>query len=102
MVTAITGLETGKISTKEKINDTGKYTYYRDYQPYCWNKSGHGYLNVTDAIVHSCNYFFYEVGRRVGISDLGKYTRALGLGKKTGVELLRRRSRICGWNRNFS
>ena len=88
MVTAITGLETGKISTREKINDTGKYTFYKDYQPYCWNKSGHGYLNVTEAIVHSCNYFFYEVGNRVGIQNLVKYSKALGLGKKTGVELL--------------
>ena len=92
MVTAIAGLETGKITTKEKINDVGIYRYYRDYQPKCWIYSsygrGHGYLNVTDAIKHSCNYFFYEVGNRVGIDNLAKYTRALGLGKKTGVELL--------------
>ena len=88
MVTAVAGLETGKITIKEKINDVGRYTYYKDYQPYCWNKSGHGPLNVTNAIIHSCNYFFYEVGRRVGTQDLAKYTRALGLGKKTGVELL--------------
>lgn len=92
MVTAIAGLETGKITTKEKINDVGVYRYYSDYQPKCWIYSsygrGHGYLNVTEAIVHSCNYFFYEVGNRVGIENLAKYTRALGLGKKTGVELL--------------
>lgn len=92
MVTAIAGLETGKITTTEKINDVGIYRYYKDYQPKCWIYSsygrGHGYLNVTDAIVHSCNYFFYEVGNRVGIENLAKYTRALGLGKKTGIELL--------------
>lgn len=92
MVTAIAGLETGQITTKEKINDVGVYRYYSDYQPKCWIYSsygrGHGYLNVTDAIVHSCNYFFYEVGNRVGIENLAKYTRALGLGKKTGIELL--------------
>ena len=88
MATAIAGLETGAIGINEKICDTGRYTRYRDYQPYCWNRSGHGYLNVTNAIVKSCNYFFYEVGYRTGIDDLGKYTRALGLGKKTGVELL--------------
>lgn len=92
MVTAIAGLETGKITTKEKINDVGVYRYYKDYQPKCWYYNsygrGHGYLNVTDAIVKSCNYFFYEVGNRVGIKDLEKYAKALGLGKKTGVELL--------------
>ncbi len=101
MVTAITGLETGKIKIKEKINDTGRYTFYKDYQPYCWNKSGHGYLNVTDAIVKSCNYFFYEVGNRVGIQNLAKYSKALGLGKKTGIELLRRRGRKCVKPRNI-
>lgn len=94
MVTAIAGLETGKLTIKEKINDTGTYTFYKDYQPHCWNRSGHGYLNVTQAIVHSCNYFFYEVGNRVGIDQLTKYTKALGLGKKTGIELLRRRSGV--------
>ena len=92
MVTAIAGLETGKITTKEKINDIGVYRFYSDYQPKCWIYNsygrGHGYLNVTDAIVHSCNYFFYEVGNRVGIQNLAKYSKALGLGTKTGVELL--------------
>lgn len=92
MATAIAGLETGAITIKEKINDVGIYRYYSDYQPKCWIYNsygrGHGYLNVTDAIVHSCNYFFYEVGNRVGIENLEKYTKALGLGKKTGIELL--------------
>lgn len=92
MATAITGLETGVITTKEKINDVGVYKFASDYNPKCWIYQsygrGHGYLNVTDAIVHSCNYFFYEVGNRAGIENLSKYTRALGLGKKTGIELL--------------
>lgn len=92
MVTAIAGLETGKITTKDKINDVGIYKFSSDYNPKCWIYAsygrGHGYLNVTDAIVHSCNYFFYEVGNRVGIQNLAKYTKALGLGKKTNVELL--------------
>ncbi len=43
---------------------------------------------MTSAIQHSCNYFFYETGRRVGIDSLAKYTRHFGLGKKTGIELL--------------
>ena len=92
MVTAITGLETGSIKITEKINDVGIYKFTNDYNPKCWIYSqygrGHGYLNVTDAIKHSCNYFFYEVGNRAGINNLSKYTKALGLGKKTGVELL--------------
>ncbi len=96
MVTAIAGLETGAITTTERINDVGIYRFSSDYNPKCWIYQsygrGHGYLNVTGAIVHSCNYFFYEVGNRVGIENLAKYTRALGLGKKTGIELLGERA----------
>ena len=88
MVTAVTGLETGAIGRTTKINDTGRYTYYKDYQPKCWKPGGHGWLNVTSAIERSCNYFFYETGRRVGIDNLATYTKHFGLGKKTGIELI--------------
>lgn len=87
MVTAIAGLETGVIDSATKINDTGRYTYYKDYQPACWNTRGHGWLNVSSAIQHSCNYFFYETGRRMGIDNLAKYTKHFGLAKKTGIEI---------------
>ena len=92
MVTALAALETGAITTTEKINDVGVYNYSADYKPKCWiYKSygrGHGYLNVTDAIKHSCNYFFYELGNRLGIDAISRYARSLGLGRKTGIELL--------------
>lgn len=92
MVTALASLETGAVKINEKINDVGIYNYSADYKPKCWIYSsygrGHGYLNVTDAIKHSCNYFFYEMGERIGIDTLSRYTRALGLGSKTGIELL--------------
>lgn len=88
MVTAVAGLETGVIDKDTKINDTGVYTYYKGYTPKCWKVSGHGWLNVTSAIQRSCNYFFYETGRRIGIDELARYTKHFGLGKKTGVELL--------------
>ena len=86
MVTALAGLETGAITTKEKIRDTGVYRKYNSSWK-CWNTSGHGYLNVSQAIQHSCNYFFYEVGDRIGIDTLSKYSYYLGLGHKTGIEL---------------
>ena len=91
MVTAIAGLETGAISINEKINDTGVYSKYKDYKPHCWiydsSRRGHGYLNVSSAIQHSCNYFFYEVGDRIKIDNLDKYAKFFGLGSKTGIEL---------------
>ena len=91
MVTALAGLETGAISTTEKINDTGIYKKYKDYQPHCWvydsYHRGHGYLNVSGAIQHSCNYFFYYVGDRIKIDTLDKYAKYFGLGTKTRIEL---------------
>lgn len=90
MVTAIAGLQTGAMSIGEKINDTGVYTYGNNTWK-CWYYTdyhrGHGYLNVSGAIQHSCNYYFYEVARRMGIDNLAKYARYFGLGSKTGIEL---------------
>lgn len=89
MVTAIASLESGVIDTSTKINDTGVYPKYTN--PVCWYYTsfhrGHGYLNVSGAIKHSCNYFFYEVGDRMGIDTLSKYAKYFGLGVKTGIEL---------------
>lgn len=90
MATAIAGLESGAITTTEKINDTGIY-YYGNMSWRCWTYTdygrGHGPLNVSGAIQHSCNYFFYETAKRMGIDTLVEYARYFGLGTKTGIEL---------------
>lgn len=86
MVTALAGLETGAITTTDKIRNTGIYRKYNSSWK-CWKISGHGYLDVSNAIERSCNYFFYELGDRVGIDTLAKYSYYLGLGHKTGIEL---------------
>lgn len=87
MVTAIAALESNQISINDKINDTYRYTFYRDYQPTCWKPGGHGLLNITQAIEVSCNFFFYEIGRRAGIAKIDEVAKKLGLGSKTGIEL---------------
>ena len=87
MVTAISALESNQISINDKINDTYRYTFYRDYQPTCWKPGGHGLLNITQAIEVSCNFFFYEIGRRAGIAKIDEVAKKLGLGSKTGIEL---------------
>ncbi len=83
--TASIGLQTGKIKPNETIFCSQKYTYYEDYQPTCMHY--HGALNVVGALKVSCNYFFYETGRRVGITKLNEYCRKYGLGVETGIEL---------------
>ncbi len=87
---AVAALESGVISTQTKIRDLGAYHYY-DMVYNCWIYSSygrtHGAINVTDAITVSCNYFFYEVGRQLGISALDRYAAAFGLGEPTGIEI---------------
>lgn len=90
MATAIAGLESGAITNTETIYDSGVY-YYGGSSWRCWTYTdygvGHGSLNVAGAIKHSCNYFFYETAKRMGIDTLVKYATYLGLGSKTGIEL---------------
>lgn len=98
MISAIAGLETGKITSTELIQDTGVYPY--SYNPVCWIYTDyhrtHGYINVSDAIKVSCNCYFYEVGRRVGIKTLVEYAMMFGLDKKTGIELTETTGTIAG------
>ena len=86
MVTAIAGLESGVVTTTERVNDTGTFYKYNSSW-HCWQRGGHGWLNITGAIEKSCNYFFYTIGTRMDIDTLAKYARYFGLGVKTGVEL---------------
>jgi len=88
---AIAALQEGIITPKDQIKDLGIYTYYPGYHPTClvYKKCGytHGLVNVEKALQTSCNYFFYEIGRRLGIENIAKYCKYFGLGAKTGIEI---------------
>lgn len=83
--TASIALQEGKVTPGESIYCSEVYRYYEDYQPSCMHY--HGSLNVVGALQVSCNYFFYECGRRLGITKLNDYCKKYGLGVKTGIEL---------------
>lgn len=88
MVTATAALESGLINGKTRIFDEGKYTYYKDYQPTCLAYPGtHGSINVSDALKVSCNYFFYDIGFKMGIAAVRQWAEKFGLGQLSGVEL---------------
>lgn len=90
-LTAIAGIQSGVLNTSESIECTGVYRFYQDYQPTCWIWSEyhltHSHQDVTHAIENSCNVFFYELGRRLGIDKLDEYAKKFGLGEYTGIEL---------------
>ncbi len=92
MVTALTALEKGIISTTQKIDTKGRYMYYApSTTPMCdiFRQYGkvHGWIDVSEAIKVSCNYFFFETGRLAGIDAISDYARRFGFGEKSGIEL---------------
>ena len=100
MVTAVAGLESGIIEPDTEIMDTGVYTYYQDDGPQCWYwrqyRRKHGLVNVSEALEVSCNVFFFDVGRRVGISKLNEYAHKFGLGEYTGIEIYEEKGYVAG------
>ncbi len=87
IITAVAALEEGVIDPNTRINCTGGLNYGK-WTFGCWNKGGHGSVNMHRAIVESCDVYFYEIGRRLGINNIYKYAIMFGLGRETGVELM--------------
>lgn len=83
-VTATAGLNEGVISPNTLITCHQEYTYWSDYKPKCTGY--HGRINVVTAIEKSCNIFFYETGRQLGIDRLAGYAKLYGFGQNTGIE----------------
>ncbi len=94
-VTATAGLMSGQLTMTEQISDMGRYTKYDSTNPpRCWVNqnylSRHADQTVKDALTHSCNYFFYEVGSRLyekTDDQLYKTAALYGLTTKTGIDL---------------
>ena len=90
---AAAALTEGILEPYTQIECTGVYEYYKDshFEPRCWINlmfgGRHGWLDVSSAIRVSCNCFFYETGRRLGIEKMNRYCRVYGLGQSTGIEL---------------
>ncbi len=87
---AVGALEEGIIDPSSTVNCQHTYYYYdilpnNQFRPTClgW----HGVVNVSKALTESCNIFFYDVGRRLGIDKMNEYAGLLGLGEETGLEI---------------
>ncbi len=91
---ALAALEEKTISEVTSIDCTKVYDYYPGYVVNCMHY--HGVLGVSEAIIKSCNYYFAEVGRRLGIDTMWRYMEKLGLGEKTGVEISESRGFLAG------
>lgn len=86
VVMSIAGLETGAVTLSTTRYCSGSINMYG--RPFlCWKKGGHGSVDLHRALVHSCNVFFYQVGRDAGIEAVAKYADLLGIGRPTGIDL---------------
>lgn len=86
IVMAVAGLEEKVITPGTVINCAGTMPV-GNHEFRCWRKAGHGPMNLHRAMVHSCNIYFYEVGRRLGIERINEWSRRFGLGAPTGLDL---------------
>lgn len=85
---ALAGLEYKEVSPTTQVFCQGFYSLPGDTHRYRdWKKEGHGATDVSSAIVHSCDVYFYQLARDLGIDRMSKYLGYFGLGKKTGIDL---------------
>ena len=85
---ALMALERGEvdIETKMPVQCTGGYQYFNRYFR-CWRAGGHGALTLAEAIQHSCDVYFYQLGLKLGLEDMLRDGALIGFSRKTGVDL---------------
>jgi len=85
-IVALAGLETGTVTDHDAVLCPGGANFYGRYFR-CWEKHGHGSVDLHRGIVQSCDVYFYTLGNKLGIDAIAEYAQMAGLGKKTGIDL---------------
>ncbi|MDR2417390.1 MAG: penicillin-binding protein 2 [Holosporales bacterium] len=86
IVTALAALEAGIVSPKETVFCPG-YFELGNHKFHCWNKFGHGAINLAEAICKSCDVYFFSLAGRLGIDRIATMAQRLGFGELTGISL---------------
>jgi penicillin-binding protein 2 len=86
IIVALAGLESGVIKLNEKITCRG-YIKSGKHSFRCWKKGGHGAISFHQAVVESCDVYFYTMGERIGWDRIAQYAKNLGYGSLTGIPL---------------
>jgi penicillin-binding protein 2 len=85
-IVALAALEAGAMTPETRVFCTGAYPF-GEHIFHCWKKGGHGSMNLRDAIKHSCDTYFYETSRRLGIDPIAAMAKRFGLGAQLGIDL---------------
>ena len=80
-IVALSALENGIINTNFTVKCTGKTEMYGQTY-HCWKKKGHGFVSLRNAMKQSCDTYFYEIARKLGVDKLSQTAKKFGLGEK--------------------
>lgn len=84
IVVALAGLESGDITTSTRVNCTGELPVGNNVF-HCWRRHGHGVESLKDALQHSCDIYFYQMGQKIGVDKIAQMAAKLGFGQPTGT-----------------
>ena len=87
-IVALSALENDVVSPNSKVRCTGKMEMYGQTY-HCWKKKGHGYMDMRNAIKQSCDIYFYETARKLGVDRLSLTALRFGLGNKVLKNVLK-------------
>jgi len=83
-IVALAALENEAVKPETKFFCSGQI-FVGNHAFHCWKRQGHGHMNITDALMHSCDIYFYEVAQKIGIEKIAEMARRFGLGKKINI-----------------
>lgn len=86
IIVALAGLEEGRVDPRESVFCPGYY-FLGGHRYGCWRKHGHGRVDIHRALVESCDVYFYQMGKRLGVDGIAQYAKMLGFGEKTGLDV---------------
>ena len=85
-IVALAALESGIIRSDTRYSCSGQM-FLGNHAFHCWKRAGHGPLNIVEALMYSCDIYFYEAAQRIGIERIAKMARRFGLGSKLNIGL---------------
>ncbi len=85
-IVALAALESGIVRSDTRFSCSGQM-FLGNHAFHCWRKQGHGSLNVVEALMYSCDIYFYEAAQRIGIERIAAMARRFGLGNKIDIGL---------------
>lgn len=93
MIVALAALDAGVITKSHKFDCSGSYTF-GGRKFHCWEREGHGVVDMQAALARSCDVYFYDLALRVGIDQIQKTAREFGFGERVGLDLMGERDGV--------